>query len=126
MRYGFVGLGHLGKHLAANLARAGFELGVHDLERSSADAVTAVGAHWVGSLSALAQESDCLITCLPSPAATSVVMQEAFPTMRAGSTWIEMSTNDFANVEELAMKAQAKAIGKLMLKIHGQEYSSQI
>ena len=27
MRYGFVGLGHLGRHLAANLARGGFELG---------------------------------------------------------------------------------------------------
>ena len=31
MRYGFVGLGHLGKHLAANLARGGFEVGVFDL-----------------------------------------------------------------------------------------------
>ena len=26
MRYGFIGLGHLGKHLAANLARGGFEV----------------------------------------------------------------------------------------------------
>ena len=44
MRYGFVGLGHLGKHLAANLARAGFTLDVHDLDRPSADLVLAAGA----------------------------------------------------------------------------------
>ena len=47
MRYGFVGLGNLGKHLAANLARGGFEVGVHDLDRGAADAALAAGATWV-------------------------------------------------------------------------------
>lgn len=119
MRYGFVGLGHLGKHLAANLARAGFELGVHDLQRSSADAVVAAGAYWVESLPGLAQESDCLITCLPSPAATSAVMQEAFATLRAGSTWIEMSTNDFSEIEALAARGRELGIATLACPVTG-------
>ena len=30
MRYGFIGLGHLGKHLAGSLVRGGFTVTVHD------------------------------------------------------------------------------------------------
>ena len=106
MRYGFIGLGHLGRHLAANLVRGGFDVGVYDLDRRAADGVVAAGGHWVASVPALAQACDCLITCLPSPAATAAVLGEALPAMRAGSTWIEMSTNDFAEVEALAARAQ--------------------
>jgi 3-hydroxyisobutyrate dehydrogenase len=63
MRYGFVGLGNLGRHLAINLARSGFDVGVHDLQRGAADPVLAAGARWVGSMPELAAASDCLITC---------------------------------------------------------------
>jgi 3-hydroxyisobutyrate dehydrogenase len=36
MRYGFIGLGHLGRHLAASLARGGFALTVHDRRHDAA------------------------------------------------------------------------------------------
>jgi 3-hydroxyisobutyrate dehydrogenase len=104
MRYGFVGLGNLGKHLAVNLARGGFDVGVYDLQRSAAAAVLAAGAHWADSIPELAKACNCLITCLPSPAATAAVLDLALPVLRRGSTWIEMSTNDFAEVEALAAK----------------------
>jgi len=119
MRYGFVGLGSLGKHLAANLARAGFDLSVHDLERSAADTALAAGAHWSPSIPALAQSCDCLITCLPSPAATETVLSQALPVMHPGATWIEMSTNDFAAVESLAQRAEAKGIATLACPVTG-------
>ena len=119
MRYGFVGLGHLGKHLAANLARSGFEVGVFDLDRGAADIVLAAGAHWGPSVAALAGDCDCLITCLPSPAATASVLETALPAMRAGSTWIEMSTNDFAEVEALASRAQESGIATLACPVTG-------
>jgi 3-hydroxyisobutyrate dehydrogenase-like beta-hydroxyacid dehydrogenase len=119
MRYGFVGLGHLGKHLAANLARGGFEVSVFDLDRGAADTVLAAGARWGASLAVLARDSDCLITCLPSPAATASVLETALPAMRAGSTWIEMSTNDFAEVEALAARAQESGIATLACPVTG-------
>jgi len=119
MRYGFVGLGSLGKHLAANLARAGFDLSVNDLKRSAADAALAAGAHWSPSIPALAQSCECLITCLPSPAATEAVLSQALPVMRPGATWIEMSTNDFAAVDTLAQRAQAKGIATLACPVTG-------
>jgi 3-hydroxyisobutyrate dehydrogenase-like beta-hydroxyacid dehydrogenase len=119
LRYGFVGLGHLGKHLAANLARGGLELGVYDLQKSAAHSVLAAGAHWAESIPDLAKVCDCLITCLPTPRATAAVLNEALPFMQAGSTWIEMSTNDFAEVESLAAQAQARGIDTLACPVTG-------
>ena len=119
VRYGFVGLGALGKHLAVNLARAGFDVGVFDLQRSAADAALAAGAHWVDSVPSLAKAVDGLITCLPSPAATQAVLELALPHLRRGSTWIEMSTNDFAEVEALAARGQKLGIDTLACPVTG-------
>ena len=119
MRYGFVGLGNLGKHLAVNLARGGFELRVFDLNRSGADAVLAAGASWADSLESLAAWCDCFITCLPSPKATQSVLDSALAAMRSGTTWIEMSTNDFAEVEALASRAKKLGITTLACPVTG-------
>lgn len=119
MRYGFVGLGNLGKHLAANLARAGFDVTVNDLDRESADLVIAAGARWAPTIADLARASDALITCLPSPKATTAVMEQALPVMPKGSTWIEMSTNDFAEVEALAARAKLRGIETLACPVTG-------
>jgi 3-hydroxyisobutyrate dehydrogenase len=119
LRYGFVGLGSLGKHLALNLVKEGFDVGVHDLRRDAAEAVLAAGAHWDDSIPELAKVSDGLITCLPTPAASAAVLDLALPAMRPGSTWIEMSTNDFAEIEILAAKAQALGIDTLACPVTG-------
>jgi 3-hydroxyisobutyrate dehydrogenase-like beta-hydroxyacid dehydrogenase len=119
LRYGFVGLGNLGKHLAANLAGGGFDVVVHDLHRSAADPVLAAGAQWVDSIPELAKCCDGLITCLPSPAATRAVLEPALPCLRRGSTWIEMSTNDFAEVEVLAARAAELGIATLACPVTG-------
>src|SRR5258708_11579409 len=119
LHYGFVGLGNLGKHLAVSLARGGFDVGVYDLHRSAADAVLAVGAHWADSIPELANSCDGLITCLPSPAATKAVLDLALPSLRRGATWIEMSTNDFAEVEVLAARAQERGIATLACPVTG-------
>jgi 3-hydroxyisobutyrate dehydrogenase len=119
LRYGFIGLGHLGRHLAVNLARGGFQVSVYDLQRTAADAAVAAGAHWTDSVPELAKGSDCLITCLPSPAATAAVLELALPALRPGGTWIEMSTNDFAEVEALAAKAQELGISTLACPVTG-------
>jgi 3-hydroxyisobutyrate dehydrogenase len=119
LRYGFVGLGNLGRHLATNLARHGFEVAVFDLDRSAAESVLAAGARWAADVPTLAAESDGFITCLPSPAATAAVMDQALPALGAGSAWIEMSTNDFAKVESIAARAAAKGVATLACPVTG-------
>ena len=119
MRYGFIGLGHLGKHLAANLARGGFDVEVYDLERASADLAIAAGALWSPTVAELARGCDGLITCLPSPAASEAVLALALPAMRRGSTWIEMSTNDFVEVERIAGRAHEQGVATLVCPVTG-------
>jgi 3-hydroxyisobutyrate dehydrogenase len=119
VRYGFIGLGHLGKHLAVSLARAGFEVGVHDLHRPAADDAIAAGARWADSIALLAANCDGLITCLPSPAASRAVMEAALPAMAPGSTWIEMSTNDFTEINALAERALAAGVSTLACPVTG-------
>ena len=46
-------------------------------------------------------------------------MTEALPQMQAGSTWIEMSTNDFAEVELLARRAAELGVDTLACPVTG-------
>ncbi len=119
LRYGFVGLGNLGRHLAATLARRGFDLSVFDLDRKAGEIALAAGAKWAASVAHLAAGCDALITCLPSPKASAAVMDLALPAMAAGSTWIEMSTNDFAEIEALAARAERAGVGTLACPVTG-------
>ena len=43
----------------------------------------------------------------------------ALPAMRAGSTWIEMSTNDFVEVERIAARASARDAATLVCPATG-------
>jgi 3-hydroxyisobutyrate dehydrogenase len=95
IRYGFIGLGHLGGHLAASLLKAGFQVVVHDRHKSLADRLLALGAHWADCPRLAAQHSDAVITCLPSPAASEAVLtgpDGIVAGFGAGGTWIEVST----------------------------------
>src|SRR3990172_6005858 len=97
MRLGFVGLGNLGRHLAANLVRAGFPLTVHDRDEAAARPLLDAGAAWASSPRDVAAASDSVFTCLPSPQAVDeVVAGDAglLEGLRAGCTWIDTSTND--------------------------------
>ena len=49
MRIAFIGLGHMGRHMAANLQKAGHEVMVHDLRKAAADSHLANGATWANS-----------------------------------------------------------------------------
>jgi 3-hydroxyisobutyrate dehydrogenase len=92
IRYGYVGLGNLGGHLAANLIRAGFPVTVFDRDGRLADRHAALGAAVADSAGDLAAAVDHVVTCLPSPAVSEAVLAEILPRMRAGATWIENST----------------------------------
>jgi len=119
---GFIGIGNLGVHLAGSLLRAGFPLTVHDLNRAAAEGLLAAGARWAESPKALAAQVDTVITCLPSPKAVTAVVAGAngiLEGMRAGGAWIDMSTNDFHELQRLAGLAQAKGIACLEAPVTG-------
>ena len=122
MNAGFIGLGNLGRHLAERVLEAGYPLTVHDLDASAVAALVAAGARAADSPRAVAEASDCVITCLPSPAAVREVVSGAggaLEGLRAGGTWIDMSTNDPHELERLAALAAARGIRTLECPVTG-------
>ncbi len=119
MRYGYIGLGNLGGHLAASLLRHGFDVTVNDMNRKLAERHVAAGGKWADTPSLLARDVDCVITCLPSPAVTEKVLEQVLETLPAGSTWIEMSTLGRDEILRLAKRADAKGIRTLESPVTG-------
>lgn len=102
---GFIGLGNVGGKLAGSLLRNGVELTVRDLDPDATDRFVAGGASVADSPRELAAGVDVVITCLPSPAASALVMEApdgVLAGLRPGSVWMEMSTTDAAEIVRLA------------------------
>ena len=118
MRYGFIGLGNLGGHLAASLQRGGFEVTVHDTDRRAAERHLAAGARWAATPAAAAQGVDALVTCLPSPAVSEAVLEQVLPKLR-GHDWIEMSTLGRNEILRLAGIAEAAGVRCLECPVTG-------
>ena len=121
-RLGFVGLGNLGRHLAASLLRVGFPLTVHDRDEAAAQPLLEAGAAWAPSPAEVASVSDSVLTCLPSPRAVSDVLtgpEGILEGLGPGGTWIDSSTNDRHDLERLAAAAAARGVHCLEAPVTG-------
>ncbi len=110
MIIGFIGLGNAGGKLAGSLQRNGYPLIVRDLDTEAARPFLDGGAGWADSPKELAERSDVVITCLPSPAAVRQVMEGdegVLPGMGPGKTWLEMSTTDESEVRRIGALVSA-------------------
>ena len=118
MRYGFIGLGNLGGHLAASLLRGGFDVSVHDADIRAGERHLAAGARWAATPAEAAQGVDALVTCLPSPAVSEAVLAQVLPDLR-GRDWIEMSTLGRTEILRLAEIAEALGVRCLECPVTG-------
>jgi len=119
MRYGFVGLGNLGGHLAASLLREGFAVTVNDIDPALADRHRAMGGQWAASPAELAGHCDAVFTCLPSPAVSQKVLDQLLQGLPPGATWIEMSTLGRDDILRLAAVAAAKGVRTMEAPVTG-------
>ena len=104
-RVGFIGLGTMGSAMAANLARAGFELTVWNRTPGRDDEVLAQGAHRASTPYEVAAASDVVVLCVTdAPQVEEVLFAEhgLAAGLRAGSLIVDCSsispvaTRDFA------------------------------
>ena len=122
MRYGYIGLGQLGGHLAASLLRAGFKVTVHDIDRKLADRHLSMGAQWADSPKAAAAASDAVLTCLPSPKVSESVLtgpDGILAGLGRGGAWIEMSTLGRDDILRLAEVARGFGVDALEAPVTG-------
>lgn len=76
MKVGFIGLGTMGAPMAANIQAAGYELVVHDVNRTTAEDLLAGGAVWAESPAAVAGQADIVLLSLPGPAEVAAVLTD--------------------------------------------------
>ena len=119
MKYGYIGLGNLGGHLAMSLIRNGFEVVVNDIDRKLGERHVAAGATWADSPQALAAQVDHVFTCLPSPVVSEKVLTQILETLKPGSTWLENSTNGRDEMIRLSKMAEAKGVKSLECPVTG-------
>ena len=119
MKYGYVGLGNLGGHLAASLIRKGFDVTVYDLDKSLSDRHVKAGAKWAATPKELSEQVDHVFTCLPSPVVSEKVLVQILEGMKPGATWIENSTNGRDEIIRLSEMAKGKNIRTLEAPVTG-------
>ena len=65
-RIGFIGLGRMGRPMASNLRKKGFDLLVHDVNPEPVKILAQLGAKAAGSAAEVIRGSDVIVTMLPS------------------------------------------------------------
>jgi 3-hydroxyisobutyrate dehydrogenase len=119
MKYGYIGLGNLGGHIAMSLIKAGYDLTVYDLNPALGERHLKAGAKWAASPKHLAERVDHVFTCLPSPVVSEKVLIELLEGLKPGSTWIENSTNGRDEIIRFASLAAAKNVRTLEAPVTG-------
>lgn len=110
MQIGFIGLGHMGSAISANLLRAGHDVAVYNRTRAKADALSSLGAKVAGTPGEAAK-GDVVFTMLADDKAVEDVVFDAngiLAHMKSGAVHVSMSTISAAFSKRLA-EAHAKA-----------------
>ena len=76
MKVGFIGLGNVGGKLAGSLLRNGADIMVCDLDAERVSSFRTEGAKVTMRAAEVMRACDFVITCLPSPTVSDVVMCE--------------------------------------------------
>jgi 2-hydroxy-3-oxopropionate reductase len=123
-RIGFIGLGIMGKPMAANLLQDGYALVVHNRSREAVQELGARGAVAADSPRAVAEGSDIVITMLPdSPDVETVVLGPAgvVEGVREGMLLIDMSTISPAVSRRLATVLAERGVDSIDAPVSGGE-----
>ncbi|MEJ5376037.1 MAG: 2-hydroxy-3-oxopropionate reductase [bacterium] len=127
-KIGFVGLGIMGKPMARNLMKAGYELVVHNRSRASVDELAREGAIPANSSQEVAELSDVVITMLPdSPDVEQVVMgpKGILEGVRPGMLFVDMSTVAPSTSVSVHRAMQAKGVEALDAPVSGGEIGAR-
>ena len=124
MKIGFIGLGIMGKPMAKNLLKAGYELKVHDLVTAAVEELVLAGAVKAQSSAAAARGSDLIITMLPnSPHVKAAVLGEngVLEGLTPGSILVDMSSINPIASREICLEIEKKGCFMLDAPVSGGE-----
>lgn len=123
MKIGFIGLGVMGKSMAINVLKAGYQLIVLDSNKASGELVD-MGAERAFTNSEIASKSDIIFTSLPN----SMVLEEVatgkdgiLEGAKEGLIYIDLSSVTPKTIQGIAKKAADKGVSVLDAPVSGGE-----
>lgn len=121
-RIGFVGLGTMGAYMAANLARAGFDLAIWNRTPGRATALIELGAREMATPADVARESDIVVLCVTdSPQVEAVLFDRegVADGIRDGSLVIDCSTISPTKAREFGQRLLVQGVSMLDAPVSG-------
>ena len=121
---GFIGLGIMGKPMAKNLIKAGFELQVHSRSNGPVKELVALGAKETGTPAECAKNMDAVVTMLPGgPDSESVILGEngVLDSAKKGAIIIDMSSIAPAISQKIAKSCETSGAEFLDAPVSGGE-----
>jgi len=114
-KIGFIGLGIMGKPMAKNLVKAGYDLTVFDINNAAVEELVAIGAAKGSSSKDVASKTEIILTMLPnSPHVKEVVLGKdgVVEGVKQGSVLVDMSS-----IAPLVSQEVSEALAKAGVKM---------
>jgi 3-hydroxyisobutyrate dehydrogenase len=135
-KIGFIGLGLMGRPMAANLLKAGHAVTVWNRTAARADELVAAGAKLAKSPAAAASEADVLITIVSDPPALEEVLwgksgggvsaaDAALAALKPGAIYIDSSTVSPDLARKIAAACSAKGVKFLDAPVTGGDWGAK-
>lgn len=121
---GFIGLGIMGKPMALNLLKAGYEVICHDINREPVDYLISKGAQGAASSARVAARCEIIITMLPnSPQVKEVITGKdgIMDSVKGGTIIVDMSSIDPMVSRELSKILEEKDVVLIDAPVSGGE-----
>ncbi|WP_439957250.1 3-hydroxyisobutyrate dehydrogenase [Nocardia inohanensis] len=106
-KVGFLGLGHMGGPMAANLVKAGYEVLAFDPVPAAQEQAKADGATVVATAAEATAAADIVITMLPNGRIVLDLYGEILAAAKPGTLFVDCSTIDVADAKQAAEMAAA-------------------
>ena len=123
MHVGFIGLGHMGQHMARHVAEAGHSVAAYDLRPDAvAQLVQTPLARRAASVAEAASAAEVVFTSLPGPPEVESVAagpDGILESMQPGSVYVDLSSNSPSTVRRLCAAFAERGITMLDAPVAG-------
>jgi 3-hydroxyisobutyrate dehydrogenase len=123
MQVGFIGLGHMGQHMARHVAEAGHSVAAFDLRTEAvAELAKSPNARRGSSVAEVASAAEVVFTSLPGPPEVESVVSGPdglLESMQRGSVYVDLSSNSPSTVRRLNAAFAERGIPMLDAPVAG-------
>ncbi len=122
MKIGFIGLGHMGFHMASNLLKSKFDLTVFNRTLSKSEELQSQGAKIAPSIKDLVSQVDCVLTCLADIPITQEIWlgtDGIIENVKADQILVDHATVDLTTSNRCSKAAEEKSASFLDAPISG-------